>query len=99
MPPPLLLHPVCPVRCLSPKADKASLLSEAVKRLILLTEKCHALETEMALFRGTAPPSPPVPNSNQSNSSTHPHLNNPTRPQMSLPSPCPNCIHLLHTPC
>ena len=66
-----LLQPARPAltphhaRCLSPKADKASLLSEAVKRLTLLTKRCHSLETELAMFKGTEPPPPPVPSANQ----------------------------------
>ena len=44
----------------SPKADKASLLSEAVERLVLLTKKCHSLESELA-----------VPRANLTNSRPH----------------------------
>jgi len=42
------------------KADKASLLSEAVSRLNLLTQKCHSLETQLATMKGESPP-PPLP--------------------------------------
>ena len=53
------------VRCLSPKADKAALLSEAVDKITLLTNMCHSLEAELAACRGTAPPLAPVPTPNQ----------------------------------
>ena len=43
----------------TPKADKASLLSEAISRLSMLTRKCHTLETELAVLKGRAPPEQP----------------------------------------
>ena len=43
----------------TPKADKASLLSEAVNRLTVLTRKCHTLESELAVLQGSAPPEQP----------------------------------------
>lgn len=43
----------------TPKADKASLLSQAINRLTKLTRKCHALESEIAAIKGSAPPEPP----------------------------------------
>jgi len=42
------------------KADKASLLHEAVTRLNILTQRCHSLETQLASFKGETPP-PPLP--------------------------------------
>ena len=55
------------------KADKASLLSEAVSRLNLLTQRCHSLETQLATIKGEAPP-PPLP---------------PVRARASAPPPSP----------
>ena len=40
------------------KVDKASLLSEAVSRIQMLTTRCHHLETELAHMKGQPPPPP-----------------------------------------
>ena len=45
----------------SAKVDKAALLSEAVARLTHLTQRCHALETELAELKGNPPPAPLPP--------------------------------------
>ena len=73
----------------SPKSDKASLLSDAVKRLTLLTKRCNSLESELAMYRGTGLPPPsvrtPIP---APGSSPHRHPS-PLQPRVSLSSPYP----------
>ena len=85
----------------SPKADKASLLSEAVERLVLLTKKCHSLESELAVPRANLtnsrphtprpcpPPSPPrTRNPDPKPPTPNPPPHQPT-PLPTYPAACP----------